>query len=128
MKLIGKGGFSLVELITSLAIGSLLLMGLLVFSQKTTAHYVKQRGRLAVRGNLSMAHRELNRLVRGLEPEVFKKFPMRENPFHQVAHSHDAVQFGANCPGGKADCLLIWDLKPIPAEPLVYEIDSHHYR
>jgi len=120
-----KKGFSLIEVMISLAIGAVVLSGLVLVAIRGTQDFESMRRRVETTSNLDMVREELWLRIRGLEPAFWERFPMRENvlDLHTMAHTHGAVQFGLECTEG-SDCMTLWDIKPPVDEPVVYKIDK----
>ena len=119
-----RPGLTLPEVLISLVIGSLVMMALVRFSITVRQQLTGDRHSMGVRSELRMAHHEIGRMVRALEPAFFERFPVRNNLIHATGHGHGAAQFTAACPLEKqTDCLITWDLQPSAEHAMVYQIE-----
>lgn len=117
--------FSLIEVLTSLTIGLVLLGATVKLGLSLSVHMQQERGRLAIKGNLDLARQELNQFLRGIEPDFFQQNPIQTSPIHSVSYIHGALAFTANCNRlAESDCITVFDIRPLDEEPLIYQIDQ----
>ena len=118
-------GFSLIEVLVSLALGLVIMAGVVKFSMHARNSFAFARARLETQANLSMTHAALQELFRPVEAEFWERFPPREELFHPAEHSHHGFQFTRSSPeGSPGGCLLFWDIRPKEEVPLVYQVDD----
>ena len=118
-------GYTLVELLTSLSIGMVLLASTIKFGLSFAAQMSTERARLAVRGNLNMAAREWTRLVRGIEPDFLNAHPILFSPVHAGAHIHGSTAFNEVCEDlEESACLTVFDIRLLDEEPVIYRVDQ----
>ena len=116
-------GFTLVEVLTSLTIGMVLLGSTVKLGLSISGHLNAERGRMAVRGNLNMAGNEVNRFVRGVEPDFMDAHPLIFSPVHQHSHIHGSFAFHNECQQSPDNaCLTVFDIRPLDEEPIIYRI------
>lgn len=123
-----KPGFSLLELVVSMSLGLVVLMGLLQFSQMAVSRNKQVHRQFRTQSSLEIARHELLRKTRGLEPQVWSHFPRSLDFDHFVDHRHGALDFAQNCSyqnGGV--CVMAWDIRPMGIGSSIFKVVAHDY-
>ena len=108
-----KRGFSFLELLIGLVLGSIILLGLARYSFSRSRTLIGTREQVGVRANLTMAQQEISQYVENLEPAFWERFPMRHGVVHEEGHGHGGVWFSTTCDFDRStSCVTFWDIRP----------------